>query len=387
MQDFKTYVVRRLEERRLLHNYLKMPALLTAAPRVYVATNDGVYAINLQTAQFVRLGLENSVVSHVAYRDGQVLATCPVLGTVHKMQEIDPARHPDHKPGAHLITLAPNPLNLTTNYLWCGDARSCSIGTGENGVSQYFVGTEPADVLCSSDGGRSWAGMNSLSQCSTKDEWYFPSPPHKPHVTSIDFAASEEYQPLVIAGIEVGGVVASWDGGQTWEERSSNLCLDVHCIRPDPWDRRRLFAVTGGGNLPGGLYYSAKAGKTWRRIFGYRYCLGLSINPYRKAELMLTAADKPPCVGSYVFHSADGGRNWQNITDSIFEQFSEPEMTKFTPVPLWVPGGVILGTCTGHIIFSDNAACGRWSVLCKLPARVNGLTRNDNLAQTSSVMH
>ena len=81
----------------------------------------------------------------------------------------------------------------------------------------------------------------------------FPAPPHDPHTLSIDFASSQESdgnakaEDVVIAGIEVGGCLVSTADSQ-WETRygkmvpgtkRTELCIDVHQIRPDPFNPNR----------------------------------------------------------------------------------------------------------------------------------------------------
>ena len=63
----------------------------------------------------------------------------------------------------------------------------------------------------------------------------------------------------IAAGIEVGGVVATDDGGQTWEVRNEGLHDDVHHLHTigcDEW-----LAATGNG-----LYRTEDAGRSWSRL-------------------------------------------------------------------------------------------------------------------------
>ncbi len=81
----------------------------------------------------------------------------------------------------------------------------------------------------------------------------FPGPPHIPHTLSIDFAASPKAngdataEDVVFAGIEVGGCLVSASDG-LWETRHGSiipntdrpqLCIDVHQVRPDPFNPNR----------------------------------------------------------------------------------------------------------------------------------------------------
>ena len=81
----------------------------------------------------------------------------------------------------------------------------------------------------------------------------FPAEPHEPHTLSIDFAPDPAAGPdaaaedIVLVGIEVGGCLVSASDG-VWETRHgsivkdtkrSQLCVDVHQVRPDPFDPKR----------------------------------------------------------------------------------------------------------------------------------------------------
>ena len=56
-------------------------------------------------------------------------------------------------------------------HLWAGDARSCAVY--DNGAQQpvLFVGTEPADVVWSADGGASWQREGGFRQLASRDSW------------------------------------------------------------------------------------------------------------------------------------------------------------------------------------------------------------------------
>lgn len=155
--------------------------------------------------------------------------------------------------------------------VWKGDARSCCAWDQPDGGLGLAVGTEPADVFCSLDGGRTFSeGTDGFAAAPSRAQWKFPAPPHQPHVLSIEplpvAAGSGGADPgagqvQLVAGIEVGGVLVSRDagGGGPWEERSKGLFTDVHSCRIDPHDPSRWLTVTGEVGL--GL---AAAGDSWR---------------------------------------------------------------------------------------------------------------------------
>ncbi len=167
--------------------------------------------------------------------------------------------------GLHVLRPA-GPLSddpsYTSEQVWQGDARSCCAWAGGHGLA---VGTEPADVFVSLDGGRSWsAGAAGFAAAPSRSKWSFPAPPHKPHVLSIEHLAAQSSGSeadsragQLVAGIEVGGVLVSslgghagtaggdGDGAEAWEEQSEGLYTDVHSCRINPFNPSQWLAVTG----------------------------------------------------------------------------------------------------------------------------------------------
>ena len=120
---------------------------------ILFGTDDGVWKIDNGTEE--RIGLVGKSVCHVADRGTSVLAAVPRDG----LYEIS---GPDDR------------------LIWEGDARACAVGPDD----RLYVGMEPAMVFRSEDRGQTWSRSDGIDQLPTRDEWYFPSPPHKPHPAS-----------------------------------------------------------------------------------------------------------------------------------------------------------------------------------------------------------
>ncbi|KAL4425844.1 hypothetical protein ABPG75_009860 [Micractinium tetrahymenae] len=344
------------------------------------------------------IGLDGSLVTHLAAAGERVAAAVPVPGPVHKMYTADHAPSADAPwaSGMHLLhpsgTTSDAPAAYTADRVWQGDVRSCCAWAGGQGLA---VGTEPADVFVSLDGGRSWsAGAAGFAAAPSRSKWSFPAPPHEPHVLSIEHlaagdagseAASKAGQ--LVAGIEVGGVLvsslasSSSDGGgaDTWEEQSEGLYVDVHSCRIDPFHASHMLAVTGRG-----LYATGNGGKHWEAQGSWagRYTVGLAFNPERQGEVLVTAGDRPPAIGAHVYHSTDGGRSFEDITPA-----GECGQTlgSRTPVPYFLAGSALLGTGTGALLGASDAARHDWRVIDRLPHPICCMVA---LGQSpSSVMH
>ncbi len=299
---------------------------------IVVGTDEGMWVVRGNAAD--RTGLASKRVSHVATRGNVNLASVP-------------------RDGLYQVGTGGEPR------VWDGDARSCAIGPD----GTFYVGTEPAMIYRSGDGGESWRRCSAIDDLPTRSDWTFPPPPHEPHVRSIDFLPGD--RDSVLAGIEVGGVILSRDRGDTWQELNEGVYVDVHAVRPDLARPGRLFACTGAG-----FYASEEDGASWEARWegaGRGYTVGLSINPLRSGELLVTSGEGPPGRDGRVMHSLDGGKTWERITNAGL-----PDAYPRVAVPLFAEGVAWLATDDGRIFRSQNPR-GGWSQVLDLGVRINAL--------------
>ena len=296
-------------------------------------TADGAWSLGDNGVE--RIGLAGKSVSHVAIGGGKTLAAVPRDG----LYQIDSSE--EHR-------------------LWEGDARSCAIGPD----NRLYVGTEPAMIFRSDDGGATWLRLDKIDDLPTREKWYFPPPPHQPHVRSIDFLPGDPTS--VLAGVEVGGVLISHDYGDTWKEMNNGVHVDVHTVRPDPSQPGRLMAVTGGG-----IYASDDNGESWEKResgVGQGYAVGAHFNPDRAGEVLVTTGQRPPGINARVYHSLDAGKSWEQVTGK-----SLPPKYDRVPVLLFSKGSAWITTEKGQV-FKSNDPRRNWTLVGELPATVNAAT-------------
>src|SRR5262249_55062594 len=89
-----------------------------------------------------------------------------------------------------------------------------------------YAGTEPSRLFRSDGGGESWRALDSLLELPSRPTWSFPPRPWTSHVRWI--APSPHDVALLLVGIELGGLMRSTDGGETWPDHRPGAQRDVH---------------------------------------------------------------------------------------------------------------------------------------------------------------
>ena len=160
-----------------------------------------------------------------------------------------------------------------------------------------LAGTRPLGLFRSDDGGRRWESLS------------FPLPPgapqpHTPRITALlpsPWVAGE-----VWAGVEVGGVFASSDGGRSWSAANEEIpSLDVHGL-----------AWSSGGILLAATPRGVAMWRSARWMEGLfepadRYCRALATRPDNPGMLYCGFGDGPPGTRGEIALSTDGGRSWR----------------------------------------------------------------------------
>ena len=137
-----------------------------------------------------------------------------------------------------------------------------------------YAGTEPSSLFVSRDGGESWRELEGLKNLPSSSTWSFPPRPWTSHVRSI--ALSPEDPDLIVAGIELGGVVRSPDGGESWQDQRSGAYADCHALATHAAAPEMLCEAAGGG-----FAESEDFGESWEAAdagIKHRYVWGLTVD-------------------------------------------------------------------------------------------------------------
>jgi len=162
-----------------------------------------------------------------------------------------------------------------------------------------YAGTEPSRLFRSDDGGESWRELEGLLELPSRPTWSFPPRPWTSHVRWI--APSPDDGDLILVGIELGGLMRSTDGGESWQDHRPGAQRDVHSLAWHPRMRGRAYEAGGGGAA-----FSEDAGESWQPADEGRdrhYTWSVAVDP-DDAELWYVSASTGP-------YAAHGGREPQ----------------------------------------------------------------------------
>jgi len=197
-----------------------------------------------------------------------------------------------------------------------------------------LLGTEPAALFVSTDSGLTWREAPEVASLRDKHGWFLPYSPEAGCVRGFAGVGSQIY-----AAVEVGGLLASSDKGETWQLVKGSdgiprfgkpgkglIHPDVHSVAVHPSTAARVFAPTGGG-----FYYSADSGQSWEALDPSCYCRAVWIDPGHPDHLLLGPADSVDRNGRIV-ESRDGGRNWQPADAGLDTPWPQTMVERFAQV-------------------------------------------------------
>src|ERR671934_643668 len=198
------------------------------------------------------------------------------------------------------------------------DPHTVSAGVGEGGVRQtadageswldcalpepgvfslavsvadgaVYAGTEPSRLFRSDDQGESWHELEALLGLPSRPRWSFPPRPWTSHVRWI--APSPHEADLLLVGIELGGLMRSTDGGESWQDHRPGAQPDVHSLAWHPTAHGRAYEAGGGGAA-----WSDDWGETWRPADDGRdrhYTWSVTVDPEDPELWSLSASTGP----------------------------------------------------------------------------------------------
>lgn len=233
--------------------------------------------------------------------------------------------HPRHlRLQDHQVTA----VAVTEKALWCGTPnglwRSLDSGATWSPVNAgpdpchvralavnrdqpevLLVGTEPAAVLVTHDGGGTWVEAADVGRLRDEHGWSLPYSPAAGCIRGFSIAGERVY-----AAAEVGGVLRSDDTGATWRLLAGDVHKDVHDLTGHAYHADLVYAATGGGR-----YRSRDGGLHWDLI-GDGYTRAVWSDPEQPQILLAGPARYVGAMGR-VERSTDGGNTWTLASDGF----------------------------------------------------------------------
>jgi photosystem II stability/assembly factor-like uncharacterized protein len=231
-----------------------------------------------------------------------------------------------------------------------------------------LAGMEPSALFLSRDGGRTWREDPRIPEMARLERWSVPWSDALGHVRAASIDPNNPKR--VYLAIEVGGVVRSENGGETWESVHGGIHDDVHTVAVNPWDGSVVYAATRHG-----FGRSEDYGATWRRIDafpGTGYCRPLAVDPRDPRRVFTASAPvtpdgfrRPEGSECRIFRSEDGGLSWTHLSDGLPDTFHayvdglavDPER----------PRRVALADSEGHLYHREDGG-DTWRPAGQLPA-------------------
>jgi photosystem II stability/assembly factor-like uncharacterized protein len=225
-----------------------------------------------------------------------------------------------------------------------------------------YAGTEPSTLFVSRDGGETWRELEGLKNLPSAPTWSFPPRPWTSHVRAI--ALSHQDPNLVVAGIELGGVMRSPDGGESWEDQRPGAYADCHTLAAHPAAPETLYEAAGGG-----FAESRDFGESWEAAdtgMDRWYVWGLAVDSEDPTLVYTSAASGPGRAHGSGFSDAaiyrrEAGGRWEAVLDGLaafpYALCADPEAS----------GALYAGLGDGRILHSPDAGAS-WGEVAGVPA-------------------
>jgi hypothetical protein len=235
--------------------------------------------------------------------------------------------------GAHWLRANPNVPKM---MLFCVLARPGNV----------LVGTVPAAVYRSKNG--AWEELEGVRINSTGAT--FPPSPElqsRTRYLAVDPASPNR----LYAGIEVGGLLASDDSGNSWNPANQGLTdMDVHEVLACKKNPGMVFAACGDK-----VFRSFDRAAHWEEITPQTHDYGMSVAEDGNGVVYLGSAKGRPNTwireegaNAAIFRSRDSGSHWEIATDNlrggVMHMCATPD-----------GNGVLAGTSDGTLLTVDDS--------------------------------
>jgi hypothetical protein len=253
-----------------------------------------------------------------------------------------------------------------------------AIAASRHEPGTVYAGAKPATMFVSRDGARSWTELEAFRRI--RGRWWWFSPAEKPFHAYVQAIALSPTDPdLIVVGVELGGVVRSADGGQTWTGHRRGAVRDCHSLAFHTTSGDWVYEAGGGGAA-----LSRDAGHTWRQPragLDRRYGWACAADPAQPEVWYISASSafslkkfEPAAhidgqANAYIYRSS-GGAPWQKLGGGL------PQPLDYMPYALLTdpaaPGHIYAGLSNGDVWHSSDHG-DTWG---KLPLNLRSIHRS-----------
>jgi photosystem II stability/assembly factor-like uncharacterized protein len=191
-----------------------------------------------------------------------------------------------------------------------------SIAVSPHDPRCLYAGTNPAYLYLSQDGGKSWRESPGFRKIPFR--WWWFSPAEKPWSAYVQAIAVSPTDPeVILAGIELGAVVRSQDGGVTWSGHRRGALRDCHNLKFHASNGDWAYEAGGSG---GGASFSRDGGLSWRKLkdgLAKNYGVSCAADPLKPEVWYVSVAPSPAKAygeqpEAYLYRTR-GGSDWEPI--------------------------------------------------------------------------
>jgi photosystem II stability/assembly factor-like uncharacterized protein len=244
-----------------------------------------------------------------------------------------------------------------------------ALAVSPHDARTVYAGTKPAHLFVSHDAGTSWTELEGFRRIPNRWWWFSPAEPPDMRAYVMAIAVSPTDPNLLLAGVELGAVVRSEDGGLSWSRHRRGALRDCHSLK---FHATHNWVYEAGGT-GGGASFSRDGGLTFRKAkegLVKNYGIVCAADPEKPEVWYVGVApspgnafgDDPECY----LYRASGGAGWQPIGWQPHPLSTTP--TALTTLPA-APGQLYAGLYNGDVWHSTDYG-DSWR---KLPFNLGGI--------------
>lgn len=222
-----------------------------------------------------------------------------------------------------------------------------SLAASRHQPGVIYAGTKsPPLIYRTQDGGADWEELTGFRRVRGRWLWVSPAePPFTAYVLALAISPGDPN--VLLAGVELGAVVRSADGGTSWSNHRPGAGRDCHQLLFHPRESQWAYQAHGGGPA-----VSRDAGLTWKQPkagLDRRYCSNVAADAVRPEIWYAVVA---PILKA---HSGDsqavvvrstGGAPWQKLVRGLPDTFDRLPLLASDPV---TPGQLYLASGHGDV--------------------------------------